>query len=217
MRANTDTLKNSFVFRTISKWNTLPVSIIHAGSVNAFNSRLTATPQRAASPPFSSWSTWTLGNYHPDPDLHRSRSRIWKRRGRRGFGVRPQDFFGQFRGLFKVFGAKRVRRAPPLRPPLVLRLLQAIRHELQLTIATQTCQQESSTTKEMMTGIPRRLCGYTSPFVNTLRLPHERHLSYHTGVAFAPHNCVIQAWLKANSLKSPPNCLRPKKIVVGGQ
>ena len=129
--------------------------------------------------------------------------------GAGGSGSRPQDFFGQFRGLFKVFGAKRVGRAPPP-PPLVPRLLQAIRHELQLTIATQTCQQESSTTKEMMTGIRRRLCGYTSPFVNTLRLPHERHLSYHTGVAFAPHNCVIQAWLKANSQKSPPNCLRPE-------
>ena len=75
--------------------------------------------------------------------------------GAGGSGARPQDFFGQFRGFFKVFGAKRVGRAPPAPlPPLVPRLLQAIRHELQLTIATQTCQQESSTTKEMMTGIP---------------------------------------------------------------
>ena len=140
--------------------------------------------------------------------------------GAGGSGARPQDFLGQFRGLFKVFGAKRVGRKPPCAPlPLAPRLLQAICHELQLTIATQTYQQESSTTKEMMTGIPRRLCGYTSPFVNTLRLPHERHLSYHTGVAFAPHNCVIQAWLKANSLKSPPIVLglnRQKKIGVGG-
>ena len=49
--------ENSFVLKTIFKWNTLPVSIIHAGSVNAFNSRLTATPQRAAFPTFPSWST----------------------------------------------------------------------------------------------------------------------------------------------------------------
>ena len=65
-----------FLFRTLSKWNNLPVSIIHAGSLNAFNSRLTAQPQRAASAPFPSWSTWTLGTYHPDPDLHRGGSRI---------------------------------------------------------------------------------------------------------------------------------------------
>ena len=101
------------------------------------------------------------------------------------------------------FGAKRVGRAPP--PPLVPRLLQAIRHELQSTIATQTCQQESSTAKEMMTGIPQRLCGYTSPFVSTLRLPHERHLpvSYHTRVAFSPHNCVIQDEGVFSEKKSP--------------
>ena len=43
-RANTDVLKNSFVFRTITEWNTLPASVIHAGSVNAFKSCLTATP-----------------------------------------------------------------------------------------------------------------------------------------------------------------------------
>ena len=70
LRANTeDTLKNSFVLRTITEWSTPPVSVIHAGSVNAFKSRLTATPQCGASSHlFPSWSTWTLGNYYPDPD-----------------------------------------------------------------------------------------------------------------------------------------------------
>ena len=43
-RANTDVLKNLFVFRTITELNTLPASVIQAGSVNAFKSRLTATP-----------------------------------------------------------------------------------------------------------------------------------------------------------------------------
>ena len=43
-RAITDVLKNSFVFRTITQWNTLPASVIQAGSVNAFKSRLNATP-----------------------------------------------------------------------------------------------------------------------------------------------------------------------------
>ena len=32
-------------------------------------------------------------------------------------GVRPQDFFGLFRGLFKEFSTKRDGRAPP--PPLL--------------------------------------------------------------------------------------------------
>ena len=31
-------------------------------------------------------------------------------------GARFQDFFGQFRGLFKEFGAKRGGRAPPAIP-----------------------------------------------------------------------------------------------------
>ena len=43
-RVNTDVLKNSFVFRTIIEWNTLPASVIQAVSVNVFKSRLTATP-----------------------------------------------------------------------------------------------------------------------------------------------------------------------------
>ena len=55
--------------RIITEWDTLPVYVIHAGSVNAFKSRLTATPLCGASPSFPSWSTWTLGNYHPDPDV----------------------------------------------------------------------------------------------------------------------------------------------------
>ena len=117
MRANTDTLKNSFVFRTISKWNTLPVSIIHAGSVNAFNSRLTSTPQRAASPPFPSWSTWTLGNYYPDPDLHRGGSRIWKRRGAGGSGARPKIFLPISGDFSKYLAQKELGVRPPAPPP----------------------------------------------------------------------------------------------------
>ena len=35
-----------------------------------------------------------------------------KRGGAEGSGARPQDFFGQFRGLFKEFGAKRGVRTP---------------------------------------------------------------------------------------------------------
>ena len=33
--------------------------------------------------------------------------------GAGGSGARPQDFFGQFRGHFKEFGAKRGGCAPP--------------------------------------------------------------------------------------------------------
>ena len=33
-----------------------------------------------------------------------------------GSGARSQDFFGQFRGLFKEFWAKRGGRAPPAPP-----------------------------------------------------------------------------------------------------
>ena len=152
--------------------------------------------------------TWELSSRSRSPQ---GQIQDLKQEGAQGVrGLAPKIFLANLGDFSKYLAQKKVGRAPPCAPPLVPRLLQAIRHELQLTIATQTCQQESSTTKEMITGIPRRLCGYNSPFVNTLRLPHERHLSYHTGVAFAPHNCVIQAWLKANSLKSPPNCLRPK-------
>ena len=148
------------MFRTISELNTLPVSIIHAGSANAFNSPLTATPQRAAFPSFRLGPHGHLGSIIQIQISTGADPGFEKGGGAGGSWARPQDFFGQFRGLFKVFGAKRVGRVPPCAPPpLVPRLLQSIRHELQLTIATQTCQQESSTTKEMMTGIPRRLCG----------------------------------------------------------
>ena len=36
-----------------------------------------------------------------------------KGEGAGGSGARPQDFFGQFKGLFKEIGAKRGGRAPP--------------------------------------------------------------------------------------------------------
>ena len=39
-----------------------------------------------------------------------------KREGAEGSGARPQDFFGQFRGLFKEFGAKRGGRTPSCAP-----------------------------------------------------------------------------------------------------
>ena len=47
----------------------------------------------------------------------RGRSRIWKRSGARGYWARPQDFFGQFRGIIKEFGAKKGVGMRPLRHP----------------------------------------------------------------------------------------------------
>ena len=41
-----------------------------------------------------------------------------KRGGAGASGARHQDFFGQFRGLFKKFGAKSGGRVPPLEPRL---------------------------------------------------------------------------------------------------
>ena len=40
-----------------------------------------------------------------------------KRGGAVASEARSQDFFGQLRGLFKAFGAKRGERAPPAPPP----------------------------------------------------------------------------------------------------
>ena len=114
VRANTDTLKNSFVFRTISKWNTFPVSIIHAGSVNEQPPNCDATACRLS--PVSvlvHMNTWELSSRSRSPQ---GRIQDLKKEGAQGVrGLAPKIFLANFGDFSKYLAQKELGVRPP--PP----------------------------------------------------------------------------------------------------